>query len=291
MNNLKSIDPKAQHYVSQFYLRNFAIKHKKGSLIYCFDKVTRKTFRPNVKNIAHQTGFYDFKTSQGEDVSVEFMFSDVETKTQIAIQNILDESTTKALQKNKIALADFFASQEIRTPVFRDIHDYMITVTNNLLQKDGFSLKEPEENNTKEFQAQFIIESSALFAKMLLEMKWILVKNHTYEPFWTSDNPICRYNPLKSELVGNLGLKCDGIQLLIPISPWFTIIICDPIGYSHADSEIDADLSNIEFINSGQVINSRQYIFSIDDNFVLAQEMVNQSSNLSDPKRPRMVAN
>lgn len=291
MKNHKSLVPKAQHYVPQFYLRNFAIKHKKGSLIYCFDKVTRKTFRPNVKNIAHQTGFYDFQTSQGEDVSVEFMFSDAETKAQIAIQNILDEPTTRSLQDNKIALANFFASQEIRTPVFRDVHDYMIDVTNNLLEKDGFSLKDPEENNTKEFQARFIVESSASFAEILIEMKWILVKNSSQTPFWTSDNPICRYNPLKSDLVGTLGLKCDGIQLLIPISPWFTIIICDPIGYAHSDSEIYADQSNIEFINSGQVINSRQYIFSIDDSFRLAQEMVNQRSNLSDPKRPRMVAN
>mgnify|MGYP001417968886 CR=1 FL=1 len=113
MKNHKSLVPKAQHYVPQFYLRNFAIKHKKGSLIYCFDKVTRKTFRPNVKNIAHQTGFYDFQTSQGEDVSVEFMFSDAETKAQIAIQNILDEPTTRSLQDNKIALANFFALQEI----------------------------------------------------------------------------------------------------------------------------------------------------------------------------------
>jgi hypothetical protein len=291
MKNHKSLVPKAQHYVPQFYLRNFAIKHKKGSLIYCCDKVTRKTFRPNVNNIAHQTGLYDFQTSQGEEVSVEFMFSDAETKAQIAIQNILDEPTTKSLQDNKIALANFFASQEIRTPVFRDVHDYMINVTNNLLEKDGFSLKAPEENNTKEFQAQFIVESSASIAEILIEMKWILVKNRSNTPFWTSDNPICRYNPLKSDLVGTLGLKCDGIQLLIPISPWFTIIICDPIGYAHSDSEIYADQSNIEFINSGQVINSRQYIFSIDDNFRLAQEMVNQRSNLSDPKRPRMVAN
>ena len=60
------MEPKAQHYVPQVYLRNFAIQRKNEFYIYCFDKVTRKIFKSNVKNVAHQTGFYDFMTSDGE---------------------------------------------------------------------------------------------------------------------------------------------------------------------------------------------------------------------------------
>ncbi len=70
----KSMQPKTQHYVPQVYLRNFAIRRKKEFFIGCFDKVTRKTFKPNVKNVVNQTGFYNFVTSEGEKASIESFF-------------------------------------------------------------------------------------------------------------------------------------------------------------------------------------------------------------------------
>ena len=276
--------PKAQHYVPQFYLRNFAI-------IYCFDKVTRKIFRPNVKNVANQTGFYNFTAINGDEKSIENLFNDVEAKTKIAIQTIIEKPTISTLLENRIALSYFFALQESRTLVFRDIYDDMIRGANLRLQKDGFNFQIPTENDTKEFQARFLIDTSTSIANVLLELKWILVSNITNKPFWTSDNPIIRYNPHKSELVGNLGLKSSGIQLHIPISPWFAILICDPFEYAHVDPETTAEPPNIDFINSGQVLISRQYVFSVDDDFYLAQEMLNKNPDISNPNRPRIIVN
>ncbi len=283
--------PKAQHYVPQFYLRNFAIKRKKGFFIYCFDKVTRKIFRPNVKNVANQTGFYDFIALNGDETSIEDLFNDVEAKTKIAIQAIIESPTLSTLSENRITLANFFALQESRTLAFRDIHEDIIRGANLRFQKDDFTLPTPIENDTKEFQARFLIETSTTFANVLLELKWILVTNRTNKPYWTSDNPIFRYNPHKSEFVGNLGLKSSGIQLHIPINPWFTVIICDPFEYAHIDFETIAEPPNIDFNNSGQVLNSRQYIFSIDEDFDLAQEMLNNNPDFSNPNRPRIIVN
>lgn len=193
--------------------------------------------------------------------------------------------------ENRITLANFFALQESRTLAFRDEYDDMIRGANQRLQKDGLTFQIQTENETKEFQARFLFDTSTAFSIALLEMKWILVSNLTSRPFWTSDNPIVRYNPHKSELVGNLGLKSSGIQLHIPISPWLAIIICDSFEYAHEDSEKTADHPNIDFNNSGQVLYSRQYIFSIDDNFDLAQKMISEDSDLSNPNRQRIIVN
>ena len=179
--------------------------------------------------------------------------------------------------------------QESRTPILRDVHDDFIRQANQHLKPDGFEFQQPTENGTKEFQARFLIEMTDFFTNVLLKMRWILEINKTPTPFWTSDNPIARYNPHKSELVGNLGLQSPGIQLHIPISPALAVIICDPIEYADMPSELPAFAPSVEFHNSGQIIYSRQYVFSPTDNFALAQEMIRENPSLSNPNRPRII--
>lgn len=146
----------------------------------------------------------------------------------------------------------------------------------------------PTENNTKEFQASFLLDATSMFASLLKEMKWLLVSNKTNLPYWTSDSPITRYNPHKSDIISNLGLKSSGIQLHIPISPWLVIIICDPLEYANMNSDILADPPNIGFKNSMQVITSKQYLFSVHDDFDLAKEMINGKPELANLDRTRV---
>ncbi len=283
------MQPKAQHYVPQVYLRNFATQRKSEFFIYCLDKVTRKTFKPNVKNVANQTGFYNFITSEGEKASIESFFNDTETKMKYVLQALNDKPTSSTLMENRKVIASFFALQEERTLVFRNVHDDMIRLANQRLKPDGFEFPEPTENDTREFQARFLIDMADSFAGVLLDLKWILVSNKSHMPFWTSDNPIVRYNPHKSELVSNLGWKSPGIQLHIPISPTLAIIMCDPCEYADLASELPAFAPSVDFNNSGQVIHSRQYVFSPNDNFSLAHEMLRESPELSNPNRPRIT--
>jgi len=283
------MQPKAQHYVPQVYLRNFAIQRKKEFFVSCLDKVTRKTFKPNIKNIAHQTGFYNFTTQDGEKASIESFFNEIESKVKFALDTLIEKPAHSVLMENSLVFAKFFSLQESRTPVFRDVQDDTIRLANERLNSEKPFFSEPTENDAKEFQARFLIDMADLFAGFLLKMKWILVSNKTNRPFWTSDNPIIRYNPHKSELIGNLGLESPGVQLHIPITPALAIIICDPFEYSNIASELPAFDPNIDFNNSGQVIHSRQYVFSPDDNFVLAHEMLRKDPEFSNPKRPRIT--
>jgi len=283
------MQPKAQHYVPQVYLRNFATQRKKEFFVCCFDKVTRKIFKPNVKNVANQTGFYNFITSEGEKASIESFFNDTEAKMKPVLQELNDKPTSSTLLAHREVIAKFFALQEERTLVFRDVHNDTIRLANQRLKPDGFEFPEPSENDTREFQARFLIDMADSFAGVLLDLKWILVSNKTNIPFWTSDNPIARYNPHKSELVSNLGWKSPGIQLHIPISPALAIIMCDPFEYADIASELPAFAPSVDFNNSGQVIYSKQYLFSQSDNFSLAHKMLQESSELSNPNRPRIT--
>ena len=50
---------KIQHYVPQFYLRNFSNKDGSTYFINCFDKVTQKIYTVNIDSIAAEKYFYD----------------------------------------------------------------------------------------------------------------------------------------------------------------------------------------------------------------------------------------
>ena len=281
--------PKAHHYVPQFYLRNFSIKHRKQYYTFCYDKATGNLFNPNVKNVAQEIGFYDFVDDDGDKKSIEEFFSALETKSKAALEAICSKPSEDTVSENKVALANFVAYQMSRTVIFREEHLSMLQGVNIRLKNDGIEFPMPTENERKRFQILFILKNTPIFLSVLLEMKWALILNETGRPFWTSDHPIIRYNPYKSEFVGNLGLISKGIQLHMPLSPKLALTICDPQEYVGAKSEMLAIDPNVEFNNSRQVIYSRQYLFSIDDDFELARQMIRENPDFGNPDRLRVV--
>ena len=48
-----------QHYVPRFYLRNFALKKKKGFTIRCFNKEKERSFEQNIVKVGMENYFYD----------------------------------------------------------------------------------------------------------------------------------------------------------------------------------------------------------------------------------------
>lgn len=206
-----------------------------------------------------------------------------------ALEALNKKPNISTVLENIKVLAELIILQETRTPTFRQSHDDMVRLTNERLKGENPFFQEPTENDTKEFQARFLDDVSDSFTDVLLNMKWILISNQTNHPFWISDNPIFRYNPRKSDLIGNLGLKSPGIQVHFPISPTGAISVCDPFDYSAVDSELEAFIDHVQFNNSGQVINSERYLFSSNEDFSMAKEMIRRDPNLANPKRPRIT--
>jgi len=254
--------------------------------IHCYDKVTGKIFDTNIKNIAQETKFYDFDNDDGEQKSIESFLSGIEVALQVALQGVCSKQSVDAVLANKIGLSSFIAYQMSRTPVFRNVHMDIRHGVNARLQDDGIQLPIPEINELKHAQAVYITDHTPMFANILQEMKWILVLNQTGKAYWSSDHPLTRYNPHES---GDLGLLSSGIQVYFPLNPYLLLIICDPREYATADSEIMADVRDVDFYNKGQVIYSRRHLFSIDNDFDLARRMILMHPTLGDLDRPRVI--
>src|SRR5690606_553607 len=95
-------------------------------------------------------------------------------------------------------------------------------------------------------------------AQTVLALKWVLLFNHTDEPFWTSDHPVTLFNPVDAWPRGNLGLKCDGIQAYLPISPRLMLAVCDPVMYGAMPPSGKVTAENVAFHNHLEVRASTQ---------------------------------
>ena len=120
------------------------------------------------------------------------------------------------------------------------------------------------------------------------EMKWVLFVNRTKVPYWASDHPVTRFNPVHMPPYGNLGLRCPGIQIFFPLSAKLCIGICDPQMYFfYPDKYVVDNEQNIIFQNHLEVKTSTRHVFSTTEEFALARRMLTEHPELGDVDRRR----
>ena len=109
---------KLQHYVPRFYLENFVTNIKKSkNQIFCFDKISSKTFSSSIKNIACESFFYDL--SNDNEQSTEIALSKLENKFSIAIKNLIENPDINLLSsEDRETISEFIIIQEFRTKEF-----------------------------------------------------------------------------------------------------------------------------------------------------------------------------
>jgi hypothetical protein len=81
---------KLQHYVPQFLLRNFA--SGKQHRLYVFDKLNGRSFNSNPRNVAAESGFYDF-VHAGKQRTVEPFMARMETTVSRVIGSIVSRES------------------------------------------------------------------------------------------------------------------------------------------------------------------------------------------------------
>lgn len=289
---------KIQHYVPRLYLRNFSTKKKSDFFINCFDKPEEKIFSTNIENIGCEKYFYN--TSNDTNQSIEKQFGNWESTLKTAYDEIIQLENLKKLSTLKLkSLAMFFIIQYYRTKEARERIRDTVQQVKEKLSKDKLSneLKEQlididSEETIKQMHIASVISMIRNGMKIIPYMKWILLKNKTSMSFWTSDNPVTPYNPIDLSPFGNLGLKNRGIQLYFPLTPYLILLICDPETYELLPSFVLIDdKENVIFQNSLQVFWSTRHIFSINDDFSLANKVLKDFPEYKNVDRKRMSVN
>jgi len=287
---------KIQHYVPQFYLRNFANKDGSTYFTNCFDKVAQKIYTVNIDSIAAEKYFYD--DDEDTNQSVERKLGQMEATFSQTCSTLVKEEDVSVLSPDeRKALAYFVTLQEVRTREFREmIRDMLKQLAERLSHErlaEAFKKqldRVSAEGYPKEFQIDFLIKEVPYLAAILNQMKWVLLRNKTSMPYWTSDHPVNRHNPNDLIPYGNLGLRSPGIEIYFPLSPKLALMICDPRGPGSLFDEKFSitDVQNVIFQNHLQVKWSTRHIFSPGEDFSLAQEMLKETPELGHERRKRM---
>jgi hypothetical protein len=273
------------HYVSKFYLKNFSILGLERS-VWCFDKVTRKKFKINVRNIGCEIGFYSQE--------IERYLAGMESKASPVLNKLIDsKDLRKLLWNEREILASFIVIQDNRT---YELRETMKPVNKWLLEKMFASMSDEikktvsmeeiakyvdikAEEMAIETQRELLKKSIKLFSDMLLGLQWLLFENKTEMSLWTSDNPVNKFNPNEtSPTMGNLGYLSSGVQIYFPLTPYLCLSLCDMGQYRLVPSEkmIMSSSENVIYQNHLVFEWSYRHIFSNDGNFELVERILKE---------------
>ena len=219
--------PKAQHYVTQSYLRGFATGAGKKARLYVYERGRTEPFQQHPERVARQNYYYSFADENGElNHSVEEFLGKIESSAMPVLTRIAAEDFQPTWEERGW-LAGFVAMQELRVPwaregidemasqVIKHMTRFIVSTPGKVEQtlermkadgkKVGPNLAEEIREMVEKDQYDLDIDprySLGLMLQMLpevtqryMEMKWLIARTTEDRPFITGDNPVVRINP------------------------------------------------------------------------------------------------
>lgn len=281
---------KKQHYVPQFYLRQFS---RDGKTIYAYNLDHKKACRMNIKNICQEKYFYC------DTPDLEKILSKIEEKQAAIIKKIIVNSNVESLEtEERFYLHLFVLMQCTRTKESKEFIDrYINTFFDEhykplLKQHPGVIEKgiNPELIDSLKVKLEkphlMAMAPAMMGAELIIDLLPILIQNQTDNNFITSDSPFCLYNYINSNNHGMLGFQSPGLQIFCPLNEKKLLLLVDPDLY-YLDLDENSTIyvkepSDIDAINKLQLFNcSENLIFSEkDDESYLKQIHMDIKDNL-----------
>lgn len=318
----KSSNPKNQHYVPQFLLRNFAQEPKQQ--VWVYDKLKGRAFQTSIRNVAAENAFYDIKLPDGV-FTAEKLLGELEADAAGFIRKVLSEQNVLCLNEaERKMLALFVSVQMLRIP--QQI-DFLCQMNDLVRGKWGEFDGMPSVADQRHTAREIMITSVPMavdFVPELLTKRWLLLKAHPEQEFMISDNPVAMTNSIRDPLRGTIGLAVKGVEIHLPISSTVTLsIFCKSHeeAWYHAKRELDGIRGGVatsqkalearakvfddlvqgmekgspvpllkittDFQNQLQIANSTRFIFSNMGDFSLVRESIAKNPALkTGPRLP-----
>lgn len=259
---------KRQHYVPQFYLKNFTINGRK---IQAYNLATKKFSIVNCSEICSRDYFY------GQMPAMERSFSGLESECSRIMSNIIKENNLSKITVHDYCILLFLISfQYARTlKLKKEVEQYFNELSNNIFRSiiDGKNLRIVVNGPIHAFAIKSIMERGPYLIKDLTP---ILFVNFTKRDFITSDNPIVLYNSFFNNPEGHFlyppsgtnGLQSPGLQIFWPLDTKHMLVLYDKEFYnfkvaSNECAKIYLE-KDIDALNSMQFFNCSDNIFFAD---------------------------
>ncbi|MDZ5782390.1 DUF4238 domain-containing protein [Marinococcus luteus] len=184
---------KSNHYVPQFYLKNFSYNRKSVGMYH----VERKKYIPHasIKNVACKDYLY------GKDGNLEDWFQVVESQASRVISNLIqtEKFPPKSSDDYKLLLI-FILLSEARTLQSADKLEEMLSFLANKAAEYVPSLSKEEQEDRFAVKSEIPnapgIDVAVKYFPVIMDLKAILIKTANDRTFMTSDNPVMKYNQM-----------------------------------------------------------------------------------------------
>lgn len=279
---------KRQHYVPQFYLRNFVRENNSFTI---FNTRTNKIIEDApYKKQCYEDYYY------GTDEMWEDKLGKIENDTALIISKINKQSMYYPNEKEIETLKRFILYQRNRTTKNRDNllnmqWDGTKTRLEMQLKKDGKyvsedTLKILEQAFDEKYSRTIPQQALEITADLLnniadLELLIIQYNNKTHKLI-SSDNPVIFYNPFYCRAVGLINA---GLIILFPISTNKLVVIFDSKMYPRYKGKRIINLTNeneVKMLNIFQLIVAKEIVYFQDKN--QAQSIVSSYKKNKDKK-------
>lgn len=253
---------KRQHFVPQFYLRNFS---DDGLHIYAYNIGTKKTYNTQIRTSCQKDYFY------GKDLEVEKVISDIESVQKEILDEVISTKTVDLSSTDKHGiLLSFLLIQKVRTHNAKIVSNLFLDHLFNqyikpMMRKD----KKFEKYSEKAIQA-LKMESPDFFYKtgipMALEsffaisdLRPVIIEINTNKEFLTSDNPVIFNNYVEFKEYPLLSLISPGLQIICPLTNKLMLFLFDNEMYNLKKNLISD--SDIDSFNEIQILNCSDNVF------------------------------
>jgi hypothetical protein len=290
----------SQHYIPQFYLREFTDPETPNGYepyVWKYEHESKKWKKKSPKNIASKPDFYSFVDQKGKRRDeIEKGLSIIEGKTASIYRNKIYNGQYLSNQE-KATIAEFIAFMVTRVPKFHNLIDSSVSeLTTRMMEmyktrpeaakkfkeeyERDIGKKLPEEfdesrldpskykiNASKSFILKMMVSLTEI-AKIIFNMSWTFL--HTTGKAWfiTSDNPFSMRNPKSNSPLYGHGLMSQDIEVTIPLSKQICLLATWKKGlWPH----IDVPQLVVEELNHDRIAASDKYIISPRNDFIGSQ--------------------
>ncbi|WP_374321525.1 DUF4238 domain-containing protein [Brevundimonas sp.] len=307
-------ESKKHHFVAQSILRRFT-NASADDRLYVYDKA-RDVSHPSTVLAAGMENGFNVVHIDGERINFEGDF-DQPDGAMANVQNRLVDARSLAVlsDADRLVLADTAAVQLLRTKMFRSTMRSVTDAIFSDMERVGLLTGERPELGEQDARAmaRAALHERERQRELLAKLDLILIEPEPGGSFWTSDNPLVRYN---QQPYGETGLASPGVEVYWPIAADLAVGFMCPTFSKRIDQGVelgDALEKSVRdqclaiqtalaagtpttlgrgrtdaFLNELQVRSSSRFIYSRDDDFTLARSILAKSPALK--KVDSMVA-
>lgn len=306
--------PKKQHYIPQFYLKNFS---QDGERVYIYDKSKGEKgeirYQTTIK-VAHENHFYTYRTKKDQKGHLEGIFGQFEGDAAAIIKKIHKERKITPEEKGKLALFIAFLytrvpsfkskTEEMHTEMRKQMARKMIKMTPKESLKKFFKEKEDKDfsdkeiddlvdfatnpkrseikfNYPNEYWIKIMLKMGMDIAPAFFGMNWLFLFTKQPYAFITSDNPVLLIPPDDFDRFWGVGLLTPKAKKIIPLRSDMCLMMGD-LDEKPVIKFADTNKDFFKETNKLLMLRSKKFCFSSEKGKL--QKLVNELKPYNFPK-------